>query len=279
MAWKRSKFRSGNHHKSRLDAISKRMLFTWCMLGSLIIFYLPDKTASQFQLTFASVFRWPLKIGKNYSLSMPVKQSFESRLSNNEITLKNQVVDLQKALQEAYKKMELISGLREYLPLERAKLRLAGVTTTTISSNRSNLIIDQGSDDQVAANQYVFAQNSVIGTISEVANNSARVKLFTDPDSKIGVKIGNLDAKRTMVGAGNKSAKVLDMQITHKVKAGDNVYAVEKAGFLDTPMIVGTVAKCQRSDKEPTVLDITVQPACDIEKIENVIVLIPNPKK
>jgi rod shape-determining protein MreC len=275
MAWKRSKFRFGNHHKSRLNAISKRMLFTWCMLGSLIIFYSPDKLTSQLQLTYASLFRWPLKVGKNYSLSMPIKQPIGNWSSSNEVSLKNQVADLQEALKQAYKKMESVSGLREYLPLERAGFRQAGVTTTTISSNRSGLIIDRGSDDQVAVNQYVFAQNSIIGTISEVANSSARVRLLTDPDSKIGVKIGSLDVKRTMVGTGNKSAQVLDMQTTHKVNIGDNVYAVEKGGFFDSPMIVGTVTKCQRSNKEPTVLDITVHPACDIEKLENVIVIIP----
>jgi cell shape-determining protein MreC len=278
MAWKQSTFKFHNNKKSRLDYISRKMLFTWCMLISLILFFWPD--TSRFQLTFASIFRPALKIGKNYTLARQVRQNLTEQPGKNEVvTLQNQVLDLQKALTEAYKDKEALSRAREYIPLSKATLLEAGITTNTSGSKNPGLIIDRGSQEKVAVNQYVLAQNSIIGTISEVSNNSARVKLLTNPDSKIGIKIDNLDIKRYVVGNGDNTARVPDLQVTHKIQAGDNVYAISNPGFLDTPMIIGAITKCQRSNKEPTVWDITVKPACDIAEIEKVIVIIMNPKK
>ncbi len=63
-----------------------------------------------------------------------------------------------------------------------------------------------------------------------------------------------------------------------KVKTEDMVFAQERPGVLDTPMIVGTVLQCKIDQKNPLLWDITVQPACDIEKLKKVDVIIMNPQ-
>ena len=44
-------------------------------------------------------------------------------------------------------------------------------------------------------------------------------------------------------------------------------------------MVIGMVVQCSKDVTEPSVWDITVQPACNITMIENVSVLIMNPKE
>ena len=81
-----------------------------------------------------------------------------------------------------------------------------------------------------------------------------------------------------MQGKGNNCAKVQLLSIKHKVRTGNIVYASKKPGFLDAAMIAGTVARCKRDDENPSVWDITVKPACDIETLSDVAVVVMNPQ-
>ena len=85
------------------------------------------------------------------------------------------------------------------------------------------------------------------------------------------------DIKSIMKGSGNNSAKI--EMVKNEIETGENVFALKKPGFLDAPVIVGKVAECSRNQKNPSLWDITVVPACDIEQLEDVAVIIMNPKK
>ena len=83
---------------------------------------------------------------------------------------------------------------------------------------------------------------------------------------------------RIMQGNGNSSAKVQLVSANYKIKIGDIVYAQKKPGFLGTPVIVGTLAQCKSNDENPLVWDITVKPACDIESLADVAIIVMNPR-
>jgi len=183
-------------------------------------------------------------------------------------------------LLQKQRKIEKLSGLYDRLyALEGAKLMVADVITASINSLHSELIINRGETDGLVEGQLVLGDNSIIGTISDVSSRTARIKLITDPTSKIAVKIGKLKVERLMQGNGNNSAKVQLLSIKHKVKTGNTVYARKKPGFLDAPMIIGTVAQCKRDDENPSLWDITVKPACDIERLNDVAVIVMNPQE
>ncbi|MBA7668542.1 hypothetical protein ES703_76655 [subsurface metagenome] len=87
-----------------------------------------------------------------------------------------------------------------------------------------------------------------------------------------------------MQGNGNNLAKV--EMIKHKVKIGTEIMASKRPGFLDTPMIIGKVARCEHNAQplvwdimvEP-VCDIMVEPVCDIQKAKSVHVIVMNPSE
>ena len=157
-----------------------------------------------------------------------------------------------------------------------AKLMLADVITASIDGSHSELIINRGQDNGLAVGQFVLGDNSIIGTISNVSSRTAKVRLITDPTSKIAVKIREL---KTIIQGGDKNlTKVQLLSIKHKVEVGDEVYARKKPGFLDAPMKTGTVIRCKRDDENPLLWDITVKPACDVEKVSDIAVIIMNPR-
>ena len=157
-----------------------------------------------------------------------------------------------------------------------AKLMLADVITASIDGSHSELIINRGQDNGLAVGQFVLGDNSIIGTISNVSSRTAKVRLITDPTSKIAVKIREL--KTIIQGGGKNLTKVQLLSIKHKVEVGDEVYARKKPGFLDAPMKTGTVIRCKRDDENPLLWDITVKPACDVEKVSDIAVIIMNPR-
>lgn len=260
--------------------VSGLMLFTWFMLAGLIFLLAPHNLTNKLQFAFAHIFRWPLSIGGNVPLSVPAYQPFTDVVSRREYNrLQNYLVNVLEQLYQEHKKVEKLTGLRTRFALEGAKLVLADVITASTDGLRGELIINRGKYDGLENGQFVLGDNSIIGIISNVDSRTAQVKLITDSTSKIAVKIGELNVERVMQGTGHNSAKVQLLSIKHKVKTGDLVKAAKKPGFLDVPMIVGTVAQCKRDDEDPLTWDITVKPASDIEKLNDIAVLIVNPQE
>jgi rod shape-determining protein MreC len=257
--------------------VSRGMLFTWFMLAGLIFLFAPQSLTNKFHLAFTHIFRWPLSIGRNISLAARIQQPSNAPANNKEAQYQNYITNLEAQLKQERQKVEELSGLRNRTPLQGTKLMLADVITSSIDQLHSELTINRGGDDGLAKGQFVLADNSIIGIISDTSSRTARVKLLTDPASKIAIKIGKLNVERIMQGSGNNSARIQLVPIEHKVKTGDIIYTSKKTGSLDAPMIIGKVAQCKRDDQNPSLWDITVKPACDIERLTSVAVIINPP--
>ena len=274
--------------------VSRRMLFTWLMLGGLILLLAPQDLTGKFQLGFVRVFRWPLRIGGDFALTANTQQMLEDAVPRREYNkLQNHRDNLEELVRVQREKLEKLYGLYNTHPWEGANFIVADVITANIDRARSELTVKYGKSTGLAEGQYVLGDNSIIGTISGFSAGTAHVKLFTDPSSKMPVRISGVGS--VMQGNGDNSAKVPLLSRDHKVKVGDKIYASNKKirvkvgdkiyesnkniRFLDASMIVGTVKHVKTSRKEPLLLDVTVKPACDIEKLENVAIIIMNPPK
>jgi len=259
------------------------------MLGGFILLLAPQNLTGKFQLGFVRVFRWPLSIGGDFALTANTQQTLEDAVARREYDkLQNHCDNLEELLRAQREKFERLYGLYNAYEWEGVNYIVADVITANRA--RSELTVAYRKGTGMVKGQYVLGDNSIIGTISDFSAGTAHVKLFTDPTSKMPARVGGVE--RMMQGNGDNSAKILQLLKVHKVKVGDKVFASNKkmvgdevvAGnnqvrFLDTSMIVGTVAQVRTSRKNPLLLDVTVKPACDIEKLENVAIIIMNPRK
>jgi len=254
------------------------MLLTWFILTGFIFLFTPPKLTNKFHFTFARLFRWPLSIGRSISLSTGTQQQLTDVVSRRKYNeLRNHLANVAQWLHQERQKVEELSGLRDRSVWKGVDFVLADVITFyDRTSNR--LIINRGENDGLAKGQFVLGNHSIIGTISDVDSRTAQVKLVTEPGSKIAIKIAELNVGAIMQGNGDNSAKVRLLSRKHKIKIGDIVCARKKPGFLDTPMIVGTVAQCKENNENPLLWDIMVKPACDIEKLNSVVVIVMNPQ-
>ena len=255
--------------------VTNRMLFTWLMLAGLILLFAPVGLTSGFQIAFARVFRFPLSIGRNFTLSSETYHSLDDVVSRVEYEqLQNHLANLTEELVEKHKKIEELAGIRDRLyALEGAQLMPADIITAIFDS-KCELVINRGVSDGLSEGQYVLGDNSIIGTICQVTPRTAKVRLISDPASKIEVKIAGVG--RLMEGANRNLAKIKMLNVKHKVQVGEEVYARKKPGYLDAEMLTGRVAQCERDAENPLVWDIIVEPACEVDRLKSVHIIIMN---
>jgi rod shape-determining protein MreC len=268
---------------TRKIRVPERVLFASFMLTGLIFLFAPQRITSKFQFTFIRIFCRPLSIGREISISASgfmasakgAPADVVSRTRYDE--LHNKLANVTEWLKQERQKVETLSGLRDRPAWKGVKFVLADVITSTNDKLHSELIINRGQEDGLAVDQFVMADDSIIGTVCKVDNRTARVRLINDPASQIAVKIERLSKDRILQGAGGNCAKVKLLPTKYKIEVGEVVYAQKKPGFLSTPVIVGTVGQCESNKDNPLLWDITVKPACDIENLTEVTVIVMNP--
>ena len=256
--------------------VSRRMLFIWFMLAGFIILLSPQSLTNKFQFAFTRVFRWPLSIGRNISLSAAAREPLKDKdkVSRDEYErLLNHVANVTQQRDDAQLNFKIISKMHNIPAWERAGFVQADIITVSVDKLRGELIINRGKEDGLEKDLFVLANNSIIGTISDVDTHRARVRLFTDPASNTKVEIGNTDW-RIMKGCGNNQAKV--EMLKEKVKIDTKIMASKIPGFLGTPMIIGKVVRCVHND-QPLLWDITVEPVCNIKESDSIHIIVMNP--
>ncbi len=265
---------------------SKGTLFACGMLlGVIFLFLVPRDATGRLQLAYAHVFRWPLTLGGGVVRVSKITaerqfvspREYEDLLRANQ-QLRNGSANLQKQLEEANKQLALLTKLQAKPGLSHMQTIPAKITMLV----QDELTIGQGRDSGVAVGQYVLSltearldEQCVIGVVSAVDAKGAKVKLITDPTSRLPVRLGNLNVPMVLEGRGDGTAKIRLVPTNHAIRAGDVVYAQAKPGALDAPMIVAEVAQCKKDKDNPHVWDITVRPVCDLGALTDVVVLKP----
>ncbi len=264
--------------------VPERVLFISFLLTGLIFLFAPQKLTNKFQFAFVRVFGLPLSIGRDISLSAygfmaSAEGSPDDVVSRKRYDkLHNRLANVTEWLKQERQKVETLSGLRNRPAWKGVNFVLADIITSSIDGLHSELIINRGKEDGLTVDQFVLANESIIGTICKVDTRTARIRLITDPASQIAVKIEGLNKDRILQGTGDNSAKVKLLPTKYRVEVDEVVYAQKKPGFLSTPVIVGTVAQCESNKDNPLLWDITVKPACDIANLTEVAVIVMNPR-
>ena len=282
MAWKHIKNRTLGNSTNREGSITKRMLFTWCMLASVILYLMPQDSSDKLQLAFAHIFHVPLNATRNFTLSAGTQQSLKNTVSRRDYEiLENEKNILDIKLKQMEDNYQLLTKLNSYVGQDIGYI-LGYVVPATANLQHTELTINCGGVTGLEKGQLVMARNlTIIGTISNIVPElkTAKVRLITDLNSNIAVRIEGQSQRRWMKGKGDNTAKIGKVSTEEKIKVGQKVYAVRNAGFTDWDRYIGTIEKFKPDDENPLLWDITVKPAWKIEELEEVAIIIEKHKK
>jgi rod shape-determining protein MreC len=194
------------------------------------------------------------------------------RAENERLTLENvQLREAAFAAQQAAKLSEIAKTLSfESVP--------ATVIARDPSNILSTIVLGVGTDQGVKVGHVVLSQQGLVGRVSEVGTNYAKVVLITDPSHTLSALVEGSRATGIVRGQYG-DALIMDWILqTEPVKAGDVVVTAglalgeELRSLYPKGLVVGRVLQLQNAEAAAYQRAI-LAPAVDLRKLENVLVV------
>jgi rod shape-determining protein MreC len=187
--------------------------------------------------------------------------------------------------------LRLLLGSRAELAAENARLRRIlelregvrwrSVPAFVVDRERSPdcvLVIDRGAEDGVRDDAPVVSPDGVVGKVVAVTARSAMVQCVADPDAGVAVLVGvgrdQADAVVTDASAGTCRLRYLDFMA--EVRPGDVVVTSGRDRVYPKGLLVGTVVSVEAAVGVEGQREVTVEPAVDFRRLEEVLVLLPD---
>jgi len=145
--------------------------------------------------------------------------------------------------------------------------------------------IDRGQQNGVADGMAVLAGEVVVGVIEQAHPLSARVRLLTDPETQMKVRIGRfedgtrfvlLDNEYWLTGQGGDAMVIRDVVRADadagRIAVGDSVLAKPAGSFLPVAMTIGTIKEILPDRKNPLLCTLSVTSALPLNAVSQVYV-------
>jgi rod shape-determining protein MreC len=191
--------------------------------------------------------------------------------------LKQQVAELRSQvalLQEAQIENET---LRRQLDFKSSVPSLRLLSAEVIGHDPSGLqqylIIDRGAEDGVALAMPVLADAGLVGRISEVSANSAKVMLISDPSSSVSAIVQRTRATGIVRGSVSGQLTMYYLPPGESVAPGDVVLTSGLGGNFPRRLVIGQVASVSHADVDMFQEAEVVAPLA-LRDLEQVMVLL-----
>ena len=151
---------------------------------------------------------------------------------------------------------------------------VARVIAKDPSNLKERIAIDRGSDDGVAEGMVVMsAANSLIGVVSSALDDFAWVTLITDPNSSVNAMVMESRTQGVVSGTLHNGLRMELLPQETEVEPGSTVATSGLGGNFPDALLIGEVVSVQGSPQD-IFQKAEVQPAADLARLENVLVLI-----
>lgn len=139
------------------------------------------------------------------------------------------------------------------------------------------MVIDRGSDDGVAKDMPVITPAGVVGFISEVYPQSARVQLMLDPRTSVGAIVQRPESRVASVVRGNGNVptepQFVNIAKEADILEGDTLVTSGFGSIYPKGLYIGTVVSIHQSDNN-FVKYAVIRPAVDFDRLEEVFVIL-----
>jgi rod shape-determining protein MreC len=192
--------------------------------------------------------------------------------------LKRELQTLQVRMQETRALATQTESLRQLLELRQR----AGVETVAAevigagaATDVRSYTIDKGSSDGVRKDMAVISPAGVVGRVVLPSRRAAQVQLLIDRNAAVAALIERTRAQGIVLGESGATLVMEYVPGTADVKQGDLVVTSGIDGIYPKGFVVGTVDLVERGPG--TFHQITVRPAVDFSRLEEVLVVTTPP--
>ena len=183
--------------------------------------------------------------------------------------LQAQIIELQQQLSET----RILSALVDFARASpESRYQAAAVVARDPSPFLHYVIINRGSDDGLRRGMPVVTQQGLVGRISAVTANAARVQLINDPTSTVNVQLEPIGVQAVLNGQLTGELTLDMIPQAAKVKSGDLVLTSGLGGSFPANILVGQVTGV-RSQAQDLFQKASVQTVVDFSQLQIVLVI------
>jgi rod shape-determining protein MreC len=190
------------------------------------------------------------------------------QLKQRVAALKTRVNELEEQRRENHRLRGLLGAAPES---SRSK-----VVAKVISYDRANRVfgvtIDKGANEGLAVRDAVVNGAGVVGIVSAVMSNSAKVLLLNDARSGVDVRTSESRSRGVVRGYGASGLTIEYLPVTKKVEVGEKVLTSGLDRVFPPGLLVGKVERVS-SSSQTLFRRVVVEPAVDFDRLEEVLVI------
>ena len=131
--------------------------------------------------------------------------------------------------------------------------------------------LDRGERDGIRLNMGVITPDGVVGKINEAYANTSQVLLLTDKEGGVGAKFADSGVQHPVGGVGEPTLAMKYVPNEDDVSVGQRVVTSGMDHIFPSDLPVGTITEVKPGN---TFKQIRVKPAANLEKLEEVLVLL-----
>lgn len=237
------------------------------MVGWILFLGQPTALSVKLRMIFVQLSTPFVKLG-DYIPAVKSRRDLDRQ--NRELRTENEVLRQQvRALGEAGRENSRLTHLLNLTEHTGFKTIGARVIGRDAGNWWKSIQIDRGSNDGLRANMTVLNADGLIGKVVECTRGEARVLLLIDPNCKVSALLQ--DAREPGVVAGTQMTYV---NRAATIKPGESVITSGLGGIFPKGILIGTVVSAQLNPQTGMYQDVTIKPAVDFRRLEEVVVIL-----
>jgi len=212
-------------------------------------------------------FGWIRNVWHHYfALQNTTKENEQLRHEIDVLKLQN--AQLQGKAAEADRLAVLLNFRQSHADVPMLGARVIGASAGTASLT---IQLDRGERDGIRKNMGVITPDGVVGKIIEVYANASQVLLLTDKESGVGAMLADSRIQSPVGGQGEPLLAMKYVANDDTVNVGERVVTSGMDRIFPRDLPVGTITEIKPGNPFK---QIRVKPAADLERLEEVIVLL-----
>jgi len=201
-----------------------------------------------------------------FALQNTTRDNEELRREND--ALKLQITQLESKAAEADRLALLLNFRKLHMDVPMLGARVIGASAGTATET---IDIDRGERDGIKRNMGVITPDGVVGKVIEAYPNTSQVLLLTDKDSGVGAMLADSRVQSPVGGTGEPLLYMKYVPNDDSVDNGQRVVTSGMDRIFPRDLPVGTIVDIKPGNPFK---QIRVRPAANLERLEEVIVLL-----
>jgi len=201
-----------------------------------------------------------------FALSDTARQNEQLRRENGELKL--EIMQLQGKSAEADRLAALLKFKEKQNKVPMVAARVIG---SSADPNSNVIYIDQGQRDGIRKNMGVITPEGVVGKVMESFRDTSQVLVLTDRDSGVGAMIADSRIQSPVGGTGEPLLNMKYVGNDDEVAVGSRVVTSGMDRIFPKDLPVGVITQVKPGGQYK---QIRVKPSANLEKLEEVIVLL-----